>query len=162
MASGDSDQFTLISDERAVSTNISYVLTATIAALLISVLIGSVSGFVQTQQEDVARQELKVVGHRLAAQIMAADRAAASSSSSGVYVVTDTPTTVIGERYTIQIDTSGEPDRIILTSADSNVEVTVYMQVDDDPPIVADRTIDSGKMIIETNGSGQIIVRKKE
>ncbi len=113
----------LVSDERGVSTTLSYVLTLTITALLASGLLISAGAFVENRQEETARDELDVIGQQLTARLMAADRLAASGAEN-VTVRMQFPETVAGSQYTIEVQPGS--DRIVLntTSIDATARVT--------------------------------------
>ncbi|MFC6757649.1 MULTISPECIES: DUF7266 family protein [Haloarcula] len=63
-----------MSDARAVSTTLSYVLALAIATLLITGLITAGGTYVDSQREQVIRDELRVVGQQIAADVERTDR----------------------------------------------------------------------------------------
>ena len=72
-----------MTDDRAVSATLGYVLVIGITTILISGLFLAAGGFVENQHERAIRAELEVVGNRLAADIAAVDRLALAAGSSG-------------------------------------------------------------------------------
>lgn len=130
-------------DERAVSSTISYVLTLAISALLVSGLLIAGSDFVNDRREQVVRNELRVVGQQVAADLERADRLVqAAEGSTTVELERTFPNDVSGSQYRIRIETdaSSGPDRIALSSADPEirVEITFRVATDLDDTTVAD------------------------
>lgn len=116
-------------DERAVSIPTQYVLLLVIVALLSSGLFVGIGGFVQSQQADAVRDGLSVAGTRLAADIVAADRLAASLDGAGALTVSaDTPDQIAGVTYTIAIR-DVEPGRSELVLQATNLDVPVVVDV---------------------------------
>lgn len=123
-----------MTDERAVSILIEYVLLLVIVAILSSGLFVGIGGFVQFQQADAVQNGLEVSGTRLAADISAADRLAAPLSGAGTLTVrADTPDQVAGVTYTITIrDLEPGRSELVLqaTNLDGPVIVNVVTDVD--------------------------------
>jgi len=75
-----------MSDRRAVSTTLSYVLSLAIATVLITGLILAGGGYIDSQREQVIRDELIVTGQQLAADIERVDRLVRAGNTSSVTV----------------------------------------------------------------------------
>ncbi|MFC7028484.1 hypothetical protein ACFQH8_15745 [Halomicroarcula sp. GCM10025710] len=71
-------------DDRAVSTALGYVLTLSIASLLVTGLIIAGSGFVEDRREQVVREELTVIGQQIGADLARADRLWWRRTAAGV------------------------------------------------------------------------------
>lgn len=89
-------------DQRAVSTAISHVLTLGITAVLISGLVVGTSGFIETERDDTARQELTVVGERMAGELEQLDDLVENSDDTA-RVRTNHPRSIAGSAYTVTL-----------------------------------------------------------
>lgn len=67
--------------DRGTSTTLSYVLTLSIATVLVGGLIVAGSTFVKDNREEVIRQELQVIGEHIASNIEQVDRYAVAAFS---------------------------------------------------------------------------------
>lgn len=117
-----------MSDVRAVSTTLGYVLALAIATVLITGLIIAGGDYVETQREQVIRDELSVVGQQLAADLERADRlvrAADTDSSVTVRFNKTFSNTVTGSSYEISLD----PSQSVVVLTSSRPEVTVRVGV---------------------------------
>lgn len=124
----------LDADDRAVSITVNYVIALAITAVLISGLLVGTGSYVESQREQVVREELDVVSEQLAAGIGDADRlAAAEAVSRSVRVGVDLPRRVAGETYRVAITEVAPPGpdpgryELTLTSARSDVSVTLTL-----------------------------------
>lgn len=119
-------------DDRGVSVTVNYVVALAITAVLISGLLVGAGNYVESQREQVVREELDVVAEQLAAGVADADRlAAADAASRSVRVGVDLPRRVAGESYRVEVAEVAapgpEPGRydLRLTPARSDVSVTL-------------------------------------
>lgn len=113
-------------DSRAVSTALGYVLTLTISALILSVLMVGVGGFVEDQRERVVREELTVVGQQLAADLTAADRLVqGSEADTTVSLTSRLPRQVANSGYTVELVADGTAHQLHLQTTDPPVSVVV-------------------------------------
>lgn len=103
-----SDTTRFADDERAISTQIAYVLSVAVTAVLITTLITSVTGFVADKQDTAIRYEMTGAGERLATQIQDVDAVAHESGARRVALAADVPATVGGKQYTITLSDSCE------------------------------------------------------
>lgn len=141
--------------DRAVSVTVSYVMTITIATLLLSGLAVSAGGLIESQSERAIESELEVLGQQLAADVESADRLAtvAKGANAEVRIETRLPTRVAGTGYDITI---AESD-LVLRSTDPSISVTVPLTVTND--LAEGRTIRGGDVVIGwSTGTDQLEV----
>ncbi|MFC7155115.1 hypothetical protein ACFQPA_06550 [Halomarina halobia] len=142
-------------DDRATSVQIGYTLSLAITAVLISGVLITAGGVVDSRQEQTVRSELTVVGERIAADLMTADRLATAGGSE-VRVDVSLPARVAGASYRVTVDTSASPPRLVLTSDDPSVTVTVAF---DSTTAVDAGTIAGGDLRIVLTPSDTLEVR---
>lgn len=142
--------------DRAVSVAVNYVLTLTIATLLLSGLAVTAGGLIEAQSEEAIRSELDVLGQQLAANIESADRLAtvAKGNTAEVRIESALPTRVAGSGYTI--DVAG--DTIVLRTTDPEVSVSVQFTVSDGTAVETERTVRGGNVLIERDGDDRLVV----
>lgn len=130
--------------DRAVSVTVNYVMTITIATLLLSGLAISAGGLIQSQSERAIESELEVLGQQLAADIESTDRLAtvAGGANAEVRIETRLPTRVAGTGYDITVVKS----ELVLRSTDPAISVTVPLTVTND--LAEGRTIQGGDVVI--------------
>lgn len=130
--------------DRAVSVTVNYVMTITIATLLISGLAVSAGGLIESQSERAIESELEVLGQQLAADVESADRLAtvAGGANAEVRIETSLPTRVAGTGYDITVVES----ELVLRSTDPAISVTVPLTVTND--LAEGRTIRGGDVVI--------------
>lgn len=93
--------------DRGQSVSINYTLSLVIVTMLIAGLFVSMSGFLETERENVTRAELQVLGNRIAADIATVDRLARSTKGDARVVVRTTiPRSVAGSEYEVTITSS--------------------------------------------------------
>jgi hypothetical protein len=146
----------LVADRRGVSTAIGYVLTLSIATLLIGGLLVGLGSFVDDQRTGTARDELRVIGQQVAADLAAADRLARIGSPTEVRVHRQLPDSVTGAGYLVEID-DGSPVRIVLRT--ESPEVVVEMAVHLGTP-VGDTTVRGGDLVVrlDTTPSNELVI----
>jgi hypothetical protein len=111
--------------DRGVSTTLSYVLTLTIATLLVGGLIMAGSSFVEDRREQVIRQELLVVGEHLASNIEQVDRYRRAADTVQTASVSQAfPNDVTGSTYTVELK-DGSPPQLYLNSSRPRISITV-------------------------------------
>lgn len=112
--------------DRGTSTTLGYVLTLSIATILVGGLIVTGSTFVKDHREQVIRQELQVIGEHVASNIDQVDRyVRAADTVTTANVTQSLPADVTGSSYTIKlVDGSGDP-RLHLNSTRPQVSVDV-------------------------------------
>ncbi len=103
-----------MSDARAVSTTLSYVLALAIATLLITGLITAGGTYVDNQREQVIRDELRVVGQQIAADVERADRLVRAGDSNN-------PTVTLNQTFSNRV--TGASYEITLVKSDQTLVV---------------------------------------
>lgn len=111
-------------DDRAVSVQFGYTLTLSISAVLVVGLLIATGGLVESQQEQAVRDQLTVVGERVASHLMAADRLV-SAGGTELRLSVSLPAEVAGTGYRITVDDSTSPSQLVLRSDSPTVEVSV-------------------------------------
>lgn len=122
-----------MSDVRAVSTTLSYVLSLAIATILITGLIIAGGGYVDTQREQVIRDELTVVGQQLAADIERADRLVRAGDPDEPMTVTVNRTfsnRVTGTSYRLALEPRNGTLLLNTTRPEVTVRVGISNQTD--------------------------------
>lgn len=135
-------------DSRGVSTALGYVLGLTISALLISVLLVGVGGFVESERERVVQTELDVVGQQLASDIATADRLVQGSepgtNSVSVRFESRLPRQIANSGYTVEIDPAAS--QLVLRTDRPTVAVVVGVKTTTD---LAESTTAGGRLVVE-------------
>lgn len=144
----------LQSDNRGVSPVFSYVLTLSVASLLVGGLLISAGGFVDDQRKNTAKSELQVIGQQVSADISAADRLARTATTEDIddiRVRRGLPQEVVGTPYRIEVVHSGgssEP-QLRLSSPQLDVVVTVGIA----SKIAVDGSADGGDVVVQIDTS---------
>ena len=89
-------------DDRGLSSTVSYVLAVGITTLLVTSLVFAMGGFLEDETERATRQQLDALGARLADDAAAADRLSRYGGNATVAV--DAPGQVVGVGYTVGLD----------------------------------------------------------
>lgn len=145
-------------DRRGVSTAVGYVLTLSVATILISGLLVGLGGFVEDQRAGTARDELRVIGQQIAGDLSSADRLARVGSPIEVRVRRGLPESVTGASYRIEVSDGATPDDpVSVELSTENPDVTVSLGVHLDTPVV-DTTLGGGDVVIRLNGVGELEV----
>lgn len=119
-----------MTDERAVASTLSYILTLSITTILLVGLFAGAGSLVETQHDRAVETELIVQGERLAADLMTIDRLSRTGTVEHVELRTELPTRVGGESYRIEIESGDE--RIELRGRDVDVSVEFRSETDVD------------------------------
>lgn len=144
----------MIDDRRAASITLNYVLAIAISTLLVTGLLVAGGNFVDGEQDSVVRNELSVVGQRLAADVERLDRmVAAGDSVSAARINRSLPTAAVGERYDVELDTSAEPE-LVLTADGADVSVSVPIS---NRTAVANSSVRSGSVAVVYNSTTEMI-----
>jgi hypothetical protein len=105
---------------------VGYVLNLAVATMVLSGLLFAAGSVVESQSRLVVEDELDVIGNRVAAGLMEADRLVQVGSDVGdptVEVRIDVPSRVGNTRYTVDVDDAA--DEFVLRSADPEVTIRV-------------------------------------
>lgn len=148
--------------DRAVSVTVNYVLTLTIATLLLSGLVVSAGGIIESESERAIQSELEVLGQKLAADIESADRLATINETEdteveSVEIETRLPTWVAGTGYTITVNETERNLELQTTSPD--VEVSVEFRIRDETNVEFEQPIRGGDVLIEWKESDTLVVK---
>lgn len=133
--------------DRATSTTLSYVLTLSIATVLVGGLIVAGGTFVKDHREQVIRQELSVIGEHLAGNIDQVDRyARAGATLSAARIEQHFPNDVTGSSYTVKLADGGNDPRLLLNA--SQPQVSVSINVTTVTEIDATTSADGGRIVV--------------
>lgn len=143
-----------MTDARAVSAVLGYVITLGIVTLLVSGLFMAAGDFVQSEHERAIRSELEVVGNRMAADIAAVDRLALAADADGeVRLRTDMPARAAGASYQIEISQSAVSSDVYhlnLTTRDPRVTVEVRVRT---ATALTEGTVNGGDVVVVYDGT---------
>lgn len=143
-------------NERAVSVTVGYIINLSIATMLIAGLLTSTAGVVDAEREQAIRSQLDVVGERLAADLMTADRLVQSSdASTTVELETRLPSDAAGASYQITISATGSQSTITLSTNRPAVERQVTFKNETN---IQSGTVSGGDVVIVVNGDGKLEV----
>lgn len=146
-------------DERGVSTTIAFTLNLVLAAILISGLLFAAGGVVESERQSAIREELDVIGQRLAISMEQANRTAALDTAAGatttLRVGVAVPSAVAGTTYTVTVNATAQ--HIRLTTDDPDVTVTVPLTIADHA--LVDSTVTGGDMVVVLDSGGDLEVR---
>ena len=111
--------------DRGVSTVVGYVIALAIAATLVGGLLIAGGDFVEDTREEVVRQELAVIGQRLAANVEAADRLVVAGEGPPAVAVNETfPEQATGTTYRAEL-TPEDGGTLYLNATDPSVSVAI-------------------------------------
>lgn len=143
-------------DRRGASTTLTYALNLALAAILVSVLLFGAGSVVEDERQSVAREELTVLGERIAATLQQADRMAAVTPpgrSDTLRLTLSPPPRVAGSDYTVTLDSStGTGDPVLILQTETP-EVRVRITVPTTTPVEA-ATIDGGPLVVVNTSDG--------
>lgn len=143
-----------MSDDRAVSTTINYVLGLAIAFALVTGLLIAGGDFVQNQREDAARTELRVLGEQVTSDLMTADRLAETTrDNETVNVERDLPDSVAGSGYTVTV-TGGTDPYLVLETTSPDVEVEVELSNRTDVDMA---NVNGGPIVVRYDGDSLVL-----
>lgn len=141
-----------LADERAVSPVFGYVLTLSVATLLVGGLLISAGGFVDDQRRNTAESELRVVGQQVSADISAADRLARTDGAEDISVGRTLPQAVVGSPYTIEVVDDGEgPTSPYLRLSASRPEVSVMVGIANRTDVAVGSSAGGGEIVVEVD-----------
>ena len=139
-----------MTDDRAVSTTVSYVLTLGISSLLIVGLLVTAGGFVEDRRQTTVQQELSVIGQQVAGDLSGADRLVRVGGSE-VTVRSSLPDEVTGITYRVEVDPDPSgPTTLRFSTEDPNVAIEVDVRT---RTSVAPSAFDGGDLVVTWTGS---------
>lgn len=144
----------VLDDDRGVSTTLSYALNLAIAAILVSGLLFAAGSAVEDQRQTAAREELRVIGQRIAASIEQADRMVRVGTDTDLRLDILAPRGVAGLQYTIELNASTED--VVLTTENPDIEVRIDVTNQTD---LEQSEIRGGELVIVYNSDGKLEVR---
>lgn len=114
-------------DERGVSFTLGYVLTVSIAVLLVGTMFISAGQLVTDEQTRTIRAEAEVVGDQTAAGFMAADRLIQRGNRSNVTIDLRLPQRLAGQSYSITVRANESEASIVVSTESPSVTVVTPM-----------------------------------
>lgn len=141
-------------DERGMSTPLSHVLSIAITTLLIVALVASATGFLDTQSQRTAREELETIGNRLAGEINKVDTL--GRDGENVTIGTQHPDSVAGSTWAARL-VQGDCSEINNTTSTclklsaTNYDFESVVPIDNDTTVHL-RSIGSGRYEIRSEG----------
>lgn len=143
--------------DRGVSVTVSYALGLAVATILLSALVMTTGGMIETRQQEVYRNELRVVGNDVSADITAVDRLTAAGADKAELNVS-TPASVGGSSYEIRIEATGGDVELVLQTHEPTVIVNVPVENTTD---VETGTVSGGPIRIHADAGGPIEVQPR-
>jgi len=137
---------------RGQSIALDYTLGLGIGFLLITGLVIAGGNYVTDQRDRAQQAELRVVGQQLAADIEAADRLAASTTSGDVRIERSLPSTVARSTYTIEVVADEDP-WLVLSSHAAPVQVRIELT---NQTALVPTTINGGLVVVDYTASGEL------
>jgi len=138
--------------DRAATPALTYVLAIGITAILVSGLLISSSGLVDDRRESTVREELGIVGERIAASISALD--AASATGGTVSRRIEIPATVLDTNYYVSLtDCRGNETCLELRAADPRMDVLVTVPIENRSVVTVDRPRPRSITLVATAGT---------
>lgn len=129
----------LHADTRAVSTQVGYVLSIAIIAILMAGLISSTGELVTETTHQGIQTELHITGDRLAGQIMEVDRIlAASGKSPSIILTANIPDQTSNGLFTLSYKNSS----LVLKSTQSEVTVSIPLQTQHDVVVESPQAVE--------------------
>lgn len=154
MLAGGGDMTQIRADDRGVSPVFGYVLTLSIATLLVGGLLISAGGFIEDQRRNTAESELSVVGQQVSADIAAADRLNRTEGAERITIERRIPRDIVGSTYTIEVVDGGGPTSPYLELSTNNPEVTVVVGIASASPVEVGASAGGGRIVVVVDGSG--------
>lgn len=143
--------------DRGASTMIGYVTLLGVTVLLMGGLAIAAGGLIEDQQEVSVEGELRVVGDRVAADLLTADRLVQGPGDpETVRVTTSVPSVVSDVRYEITIEPSGDGATVVLQTTDGRT--TVERSVETETPVEDEGPIRGATIEISYEGD-RLVVR---
>jgi hypothetical protein len=140
------------SRDRGVTPTLTYVFAIGIVTILVAALLVGTTTFVDDERSSVVRQELQIVGDRLAADVAAVD--VASRRGATVSQRTSVPDRVADTPYNLAVvDCTAGPACLELDSADPDIEVTVTVPLSNQSAVRVDRrSTQSVRIVADPSG----------
>lgn len=142
-------------DDRGVSTTLNYVLSLSIATLLVGGLLVSGATFVGDSRETVVRNELNVIGEQIASDVERVDRlVVAAEGATEARLTEELPGKVTGSTYQVVLDPTADP-QLALRATDPSVSVGVPLRTETP---VGDSAAGGGPVAVRYDGAADRLV----
>lgn len=138
--------------DRGISVALNYVLGLAVATLLITGLLYTAGDIVEDRRESTTRGELRVVGERLASDLVTADSLAQTGAET-VTVRGTGPDLVAGSDYTVSLNATSR--ELVLETVDPSIVVAVPIR--NQTPVVTS-TANGGDVEFDLNDDGELEV----
>jgi len=143
-------------NDRAVSSTLNYVLSLSIATLLVTGLLLAGGTFVEDRQEQVIRSELRVIGQQVASDINRADRLlSAGNGATRVTIRQSFPEQITGTGYDIRVNPGD--NELVLRSEDPAVRAEIRVETEQ---TLVSSYADSGVVVVrnQTGASDELVI----
>jgi len=107
----------LSSDRRAVSIPLTHALTFGITAVLVTALLASAGGFLETQEDRVASEHFGDINSDVVSQLESLDRIGQQSNEPNMTVTPGYPDRVLGDTYTVIVEADEEGTSVQIESS---------------------------------------------
>ena len=144
----------ITADDRAVSPVFGYVLTLSIATLLVGGLLISAGGFIDDQRRNTGESELQVIGQQVSADIAAADRLNRTTGADDIRIGRTIPQDVVGSPYTIEVVDGDGPTSPYLELRMEQPDVTVKVGLATKSSVQIGSNAGGGQIEIVIEGTG--------
>lgn len=141
--------------DRGASVAFGYVLSLAIAAMLVTGLLVAGGNFLDDTRQQVARQELDVVGQHVASNVEMADRLVEAGNDTTTVALEETfPEQVTGSPYRVSLveDSGGQ---LHLNATDPSVSVAIRI---DNTTAVRESHAGGGDVAVVYNATAEVLV----
>lgn len=139
--------------DRGVSFTVSYVLSLSIAVLLISGVVIATGEVVRDQRESTVRSEATVVGDEVAASVMTADRLVRTGTNPTLTMAVELPDQLADSSYSVAVNATGTP-AVVVKTASPTVRVRVPLATNTN---LTSTTVTGGDLaVVYRPGTGNI------
>lgn len=148
-----------VTDERAVSPVLAYILTLSVTALVVGGLLMATGSFVTDQRHQTAESELQVVGQQLSADVAATDRLNRTDGNTNSSIRRNVPDRTVGAQYQISLqnDSAGPTEPYLeLTASELDASVQVGVSVQGS---VANSTASGGTVVVGYDEDSRLVIR---
>lgn len=146
---------TLSGDTRAVSPAVTQALTIGITTLLVTGLLLSGGAFLESEQENIARQGLIDIGAGISSDIVRLDQFEPASGSQSIAFTSTYPDRVAGEGYRVHLTPGTSESTIYINSTTSDLSTQVRFR---NTTAVCERRVTGGTIAVAYDGTEQCLV----
>lgn len=143
--------------DRGTSLTLGYVLSLSIATVLVTGLLIAGGGFVDERRDQVVREELRVIGQHVASNVEKADRLVVAGDDVDTVAVNQSfPRAVTGAQYNIHlVPASSGSDHLFLNSSSQDIAVRVNVTTETD---LRETTANGGTVAVVYD-SNELVIR---